>query len=77
MAWTSHAARAYRRASHSPSASWRDVEFCVLDLETTGLDPRRNHIVSWARCPSERAASRQLVPANSATVRRRQDRKDP
>lgn len=26
---------------------WRDVEYCVLDFETTGLDLRRDEIVSY------------------------------
>lgn len=27
---------------------WREAGFCVVDLETTGLDPRRDEIVSFA-----------------------------
>lgn len=31
--------------------SWRSVEFASLDFETTGLDPRRDHIVSFGVVP--------------------------
>jgi DNA polymerase III subunit epsilon len=30
---------------------WREAEYCVVDLETTGLDPRRDEIVSFAAVP--------------------------
>ena len=48
----SAAAAAYRRgrppAGRTP---WRDAAFCVVDLETTGLDPRRDAIVAWSAIP--------------------------
>jgi DNA polymerase-3 subunit epsilon len=36
-----------RLATPSPDVSWRAAEFCVIDLETTGLDLRRDEIVSY------------------------------
>jgi DNA polymerase III subunit epsilon len=30
-----------------PDVSWREVEFLVVDLETTGLDPRRDELLSF------------------------------
>jgi DNA polymerase-3 subunit epsilon len=41
-------ARAPRPGRRTP---WREAAFCVVDLETTGLDPRRDAIVSWAAVP--------------------------
>jgi DNA polymerase-3 subunit epsilon len=35
-------------ASRTP---WRSARLCVVDLETTGLDPRSDAIVSWAAVP--------------------------
>lgn len=51
MVWNSDAGRAYRRARPDLAASWRDAEFCVLDLETTGLDARHDRIVSFGVVP--------------------------
>jgi DNA polymerase-3 subunit epsilon len=31
-----------------PGARWREVDFTVIDFETTGLDPARNEIISFA-----------------------------
>jgi DNA polymerase III subunit epsilon len=31
----------------SPALAWRDAEFCVIDLETTGMDLRGDDIVSY------------------------------
>lgn len=38
----------HRRFGRHP---WRSVEFASLDFETTGLDPRRDHIVSFGVVP--------------------------
>ena len=48
----SAAAAAYR-AARAPAGRtpWRQAAFCVVDLETTGLDPRRDAIVAWCAVP--------------------------
>jgi DNA polymerase-3 subunit epsilon len=48
----SAAANAYR-AARPPSADtpWRQAGYAVVDLETTGLDPKHDEIVSFASMP--------------------------
>ena len=38
-----------RRAARTPSLDqpWRDLEYCVVDVETTGLDLRRDVLISF------------------------------
>jgi DNA polymerase III subunit epsilon len=48
----SPAAQAYRAASLPSNATpWRQARLAVVDLETTGLDPRRDEIISFASVP--------------------------
>jgi DNA polymerase III subunit epsilon len=34
--------------------SWRDARFIAIDIETTGLDPKRDELISFAGIPIER-----------------------
>jgi len=46
------AAEVYRSAAlPGPDTPWRQVPYCVVDLETTGLDPHRDEIISYAAVP--------------------------
>jgi DNA polymerase-3 subunit epsilon len=50
----SPAAKAYARQRVIEAATpWRSARYAVVDLETTGLDPRRDEIVSFASVPIE------------------------
>jgi DNA polymerase-3 subunit epsilon len=60
---------AYRAASPPSRATpWREARFAVVDLETTGLDPRRDEIVSFASIPIENGRI-MVGGARSAVVR--------
>lgn len=53
------AAREYTRAKLPTAATpWRLARFCVVDLETTGLEPRRDEIVSFAAIPIDEGRAR-------------------
>lgn len=46
------AAEAFRRAPAPAAGSpWRQVDWCAVDLELTGLDPRRDEIVAIGAVP--------------------------
>jgi DNA polymerase-3 subunit epsilon len=50
----SEAAESYRRAEcASDSTPWREAAYAVVDLETTGLEPSRDEIISFACVPVE------------------------
>lgn len=45
-------AEAYERAEVPQAFTpWREASYCVVDLETTGLDPRRDEVVSLGAVP--------------------------
>jgi DNA polymerase-3 subunit epsilon len=47
--FASPAVMAYRRTPPpAPTTPWRKAQFCVIDLETTGLDPEVDEIISFA-----------------------------
>ncbi len=72
----SPAGRAYVRAALPGGRTpWREAGFCVVDLETTGLDPRRDEIVSFAalavqggRVQLESAVQRLVRPQRAVSV---------
>jgi DNA polymerase-3 subunit epsilon len=50
---------AYRDGGTSPARTpWREARFCAVDLELTGLDPRRDEIISFGAIPVEHARVR-------------------
>jgi DNA polymerase-3 subunit epsilon len=66
-----------RRRLHGPDprTPWREAEFCVLDLETTGLDLNRDDIVSFGaafvgggRIPCGRVVYREIRPGRPVSV---------
>jgi DNA polymerase-3 subunit epsilon len=64
-----------RLPTPDPRTPWREAEFCVLDVETTGLDLVRDDIVSYgtalvvqARIPCGRVGYRQVRPARPVSA---------
>jgi DNA polymerase III subunit epsilon len=50
------AAQAFRDADlPGRRTPWREAQYCVVDFETTGLDPRRDEIVSFGAVPIREA----------------------
>jgi DNA polymerase-3 subunit epsilon len=48
----SSAAATYAQTSLTPTTTpWRRANYCVVDLELSGLDPRRDEIISFAAVP--------------------------
>lgn len=62
-------------AAPTPSLSWRAAEFCVVDVETTGLDLRRDEIIAFgvaivthARIPCDRTTYSLVRPSRPVSV---------
>ncbi|HET6533906.1 MAG TPA: 3'-5' exonuclease, partial [Actinoplanes sp.] len=58
-----------------PRTPWREAEFCVVDLETTGLDLRRDEIIAYgavlvtqARIPCGRVTYGLVRPAGPVSI---------
>ncbi len=49
--WTRRLRTRRPRRTAASDVDWRADTFVVIDLETTGLDPRRDHIVSYGAVP--------------------------
>ncbi|OLE38553.1 MAG: hypothetical protein AUG48_01395 [Actinobacteria bacterium 13_1_20CM_3_68_9] len=61
------AANGYQTTKPPPlTTPWREARYAVVDLETTGLDPRRDEIISFASIPIEDA--RVIVGGTRTTV---------
>jgi DNA polymerase-3 subunit epsilon len=52
----------------APQTSWEAARWCVVDLELSGLDPRRHEIISFAAVPVEQGRIR-LADVVSGLVR--------
>jgi DNA polymerase-3 subunit epsilon len=64
-----------RLPAPEPRTPWRAAEFCVLDVETTGLDLSRDDIVSYGaalvvggRIPCGRVVYREVRPGRAVSV---------
>ncbi|WP_327004470.1 3'-5' exonuclease [Dactylosporangium sp. NBC_01737] len=62
-------------AGVGPRTPWREAEFCVVDVETTGLDLRRDDVISYgavivrqARIPCGQVVYRELRPTRPISV---------
>ena len=65
-------ALAYRGAEPpAPDTPWREAPYAVVDLETTGLNPRRDEIISFASVPIE---SGRIVVGETRTATIRPER---
>lgn len=55
-------------AGPAPGTPWDEAPWCVVDLELSGLDPRRDEIISFAAIPVDEGRAR-LAGAVSGLVR--------
>lgn len=70
------AAEKYTRAGRpSPSTPWREASWCALDLELTGLDPRKHEIIAVGAVPIE--DGRVILGESLYTLVRTTQRSDP
>ena len=69
------AARFARARRPGGSTPWREASWCALDLELTGLDPRRHEIIAVGAVPIEEG--RVLLGQSVYTLVRTTQRSDP